>query len=286
MASPIRNTLYLLILTVILGFNVQPAKAQRVVADVTVTTEHLPQENQNKLQGLERIIEAYINQTDWGISDEYDYDVIIDINFYFEEVIPVSFEDRYKAGVTVSNRSDCVYQDRRWEFPLQPGVQLIYTTQFDPFRSLIDYYVFMILGYEYDKLRKFGGNPYFEIARQIAQSATFSSRYFLGWDFRTEWLEEYIEPVNDQFRYLNFLYYTGEWLYYEERDRETARHYLLYAINQVERIPEERRERFFELNYYNYANALYDYEEYNALNRLASFDPDHSEFYQRLLDGR
>ena len=90
-------------------------------------------------------------------------------------------------------------------------------------------------------------------------------------------------------RYLNYLYYTGEWLFYTERDREAAKQYLLYAIKQLDKIrDDDSLKRFYDLNYYNYANALAEYEEYSSLSKIASLDPNeqHADFYERLLRQR
>jgi hypothetical protein len=281
----LRGTILSVILFTLMS--ISPAHAQLLKAQVSVNLQKLPQENQNKLQGIDRVIAAYINERDWAPND-YLYTVPFDIEIYFEEAVAVSFEDRYKAQIVVSNRDNMQYNDRRWEFPLEPGKRLIYEEQFDPFRSLLDYYVFMALGYEFDKVRKFGGTQYYEKAFQLCQSARFSSRYFLGWDKREDWVEAILDDSNDTNRYLNFLYYTGEWLYYTERDRKTAKQYLLYATRLFDRLGNEKLERFFNLNYYNYANALAEYGEYTALSKLAGADPnpDHSAFYQRLLDKR
>lgn len=243
-------------------------QAQELRAQVKVSMEKLPQENQNKLQGLDRVVQSYINQREWA-PNEYGYEVPLDFEIYFTEAKAISFEDRYSAQIVVSNRSNMQYNDKRWDFALEPGVQLNYSEQFDAFRSMIDYYVYLDLGFEFDKVKKFGGTPYYEKARRIAQQARFSSRYFLGWDKREEWVDDLLKKENDQLRYLNFLYYTGEWLYYEERDRDTAKQYLLYAIKQIDRIPEEAKKRFFDLNYYNYANALADYGAESSLSKLA-----------------
>jgi len=266
----------------LLGLSGYPVQAQRLIGEITIDTERLTQEHRNLLVNLENITEAYINGNDWA-PDDYGYDCYLDLNIVFEQVQAISFENRYSAVITVSNRKDAQFSDKRWDFTIDPGVQLTYSLQFDPYRSLIDYYVQMILGYEFDKVKKFGGNPYFNTARQICQAASFSSRYFNGWDKRLEWLEDYINPENDHFRYLNFLYYTGEWLYYDERDRDTAKKYLIYAIKQLDKIPEKRFQRFFDINYYNYANALAEMEEFKSLSKIASMDPDHAELYQRLL---
>lgn len=290
METPVLRTL-LLITTLALAAAVAapaPAAAQNLVAEVTVDLEKLPQQNQNKLRGLDRIVAAYVNQRQWA-PDDYGYDVVMDLQIYFEEAKAVSFEDRYKAQIVVSNRSNMQYSDKRWEFALEPGVQLDYAESFDPFRSLIDYYVFMLLGYEFDKVKKFGGTPYYEQARRIAQQARFSSRYFLGWDKREEWVEELLEEDQEHLRYLNYLYYSGEWLYYDERDRETAKQFLLYAIKMLEKIrDEDKLKRFYDLNYYNYGNALAEYEEWSALSKLASLDPnpEHAEYYERLMRKR
>ncbi len=262
-----------------------PVYSQQLIAEINVNYDRLPQENQNKLQGLDRIIEAYINQREWAPND-YGYDIYLDMEIHFEEFKPISFEDRYAARVAISNRSDAQYNDRRWDFPLEPGVKLIYGNQFDPFRSMIDYYIHMVLGHEFDKVKKFGGLQYFETARQIAQNARFSSRYFNGWDKREEWVEDTLEKENDHYRYLNFLYYTGEWLFYEERDRDTAKQYVLYAVKQMDKIPDKKLERFFELNYYNLADMLSEYKEFASLSKVATLDTDEEEradLYQKLL---
>ncbi len=282
----LKNTFPAIVLAILFSFACfSRVEAQRVNAAVTANLERLPQENQNKLMGLDRVIENYLNQTDWG-PDEYDYDYYVDIEVFFEKVQPVSYEDRYTARFVISNRNDAVYNDKRWDFKLDTGFQLNYSNQFDSFRSMLDFYMQMILGHEYDKVKKFGGQTHFEEARQIARNARFSSHFFNGWDKREKLVEDYIAPENQHYRYVNFLYYTGEWLYYEERDRENAKQYLLYAIKQLDRVPEEERERFFNLNHYNFANALAEYQEFSSLSRIAAMDPEHAEVYQRLLDKR
>ncbi|MCB2200757.1 DUF4835 family protein [bacterium] len=272
---------------VFLLFLAPVAPAQQLVGSVRVSMEKLPQENKNKLQGLNRIVESYLNQREWCPND-YLYELPLDIEIYFSEAKALSYEDRYSATFVVSNRSNMQYNDKRWEFALEPGVQLNYSEQFESFRSMIDFYVFMALGFEYDKLKKFGGTPYYETARRIAQQARFSSRFFLGWDKREEWVEEVLDDRHDQLRYLNFLFYTGEWLFYEERDRETAKQYLLYAVKQLDKLEVESLERFFDLNYYNYGNALAEYREFTSISKLASLDPnpDHADYYEKLLDRR
>jgi Domain of unknown function (DUF4835) len=275
----------LLFLLLSVGYN---ASAQQLRASVTTTIDRMPQLNQNKLNGVDRIISAYLNQQEWG-PNEYKYEVPVDIQIVFTEALPVEFEDRYKATISVSNRGNYVHSDERWLFVHESGVQLQKTDQFESFRSLIDYYYYMILGYEFDKVKKFGGQEYFEEAKQIAQMARLSSRYFLGWDKREERTEDFIDPINNNFRYLNFLYYTGEWLYYTERDRETAKQYLLYAIKQLDKIRDDSQlERFFSLNYRNYAAALAEYEEWSSVSKLASVDTDesHANYYESLLRRR
>jgi len=263
------------------------ASAQRLESSVSVNLQKLPQENQNKLRGLDRTISAYINDQDWAPND-YDYTFKLAIEIYFESVAAISFEDRYEAQIIVSNQSNMQYSDKRWGFALDPGTRLAYSDQFESFRSMIDFMVYMALGYEFDKVKKFGGTPFFENARKICQQARFSSRYFTGWDRREEWVTEVLSEKNEPQRYLNFLYFTGEWLYYTERDRVTAKQYLIYAARLFDRLEEAELKRFFDLNYYNYASALAEYKEFTTLAKIAATDPnpEHSSFYKKLLEKR
>lgn len=285
---PVFRNFIVLFLFLFVLFPAHAVHAQMLTTEVKIDLQKLPQENQNKLHGLDRIIENYINSTEWG-PNEYEYDVVLDIEIHFESVKALSYEDRYNAAIIVSNRSNMQYPDRRWTFPLEPGVQLQYAEQFDAFRSCLDFYIQMALGYEFDKVKKFGGTPYFETAKRIAGQARFSSRYFNGWDKREEEVIDYLEPENEQMRYLNFLYYTGEWLYYDEKDRETAKQYLLYAIKQIEKIQNaDAIKRFFDLNYHNYGTTLAEYGDFTTLARLAALDPNeaHTEFFSDLMDRR
>jgi len=277
----------LLLSLFIFCFSFGTAFSQKVVSEITINMEKLPQQNKNKMMGIDRIVEAYINQRDWA-PDDYLYDLMIDIGIHFDKPDNVEFEDRYNAKVVVNNRSNMQYNDSRWKFPLDPGVQLMFSEQFDPFRSMIDYYIFMSLGYEFDKVKKFGGTQYFDQARRICQNARFSSLYYIGWEEREKWVERILEPENDHMRYLNYLYYTGEWLFYTEDDPENAKKYLLYGIKQLDKVSVDNLERFFKLNYYHYAEALAEFKEFTALSKLASLDPNesHSDQYERLLKQR
>ena len=191
--------------------------------------------------------------------------------------------------ILVSNRGNYVHSDDKWTFAVEPGVQLRPDDQFDSFRSVIDFYFNMILGYEFDKVKKFGGQPYFEEAKQIAQMGRLSSQYYDGWIKREERLEDWLDPINNNYRYLNFLYYTGDWLYNVERDRETAKQYLLYAIQQLDKVRDQSHlDRFFSLNYRTYGTMLAEYEEWSSVSKLASVDGDesHADFYESLLRRR
>jgi Domain of unknown function (DUF4835) len=280
---------YSLTVTLILILSLSStSSAQLLYAEITIDDSKIPQTNQNKISNLGQTIEEYINSYEWA-PNIYGYDFNLDISIYFDEAIVSTLEDKYKAQLTISNRSNMQYSDKKWVFPLEPGFQLQLSDRYEPFRGMIDYYVNMALGYEFDKVKKFGGTQYFENARRITEQAQFSAQYFSGWDKREDWVTVILEDKNQTMRYLNYLYYTGEWLYFNEHDRDTARQFILYAVKQLEKVKDEKQlNRFFDLNYHNFGTALAEYEEYTSLTKLAAVDSDeaHARHYERLLDKR
>ena len=58
--------------------------------------------------------------------------------------------------------------DGSWFFTFEPNSSLLYDPdRFDTLTSVLDFYAYIILGYDYDSFAPFGGQPHFERAQQI-----------------------------------------------------------------------------------------------------------------------
>lgn len=258
---------------------VTPANAQLLDPRVTIDLQRLPDEGRAKLQGLDSLLEAYLREQEWA-GDDYNYDFGVDINIFFTDYSPDPQLDKYKAKLIVTNRGDVRFEDPRWEFGLRAPF-VFRPISYDPFKSVVEYYVWMLLGSEYDKLEKLGGRPWFEKARQIYLESN-SSLFFYGWNERIEALRSYVDEKNDAFRELNFFFDTG--LYYDSRgDTARAKDYLYYALVKLQKVSATAQEQFLESNHRPFAEALARSGYLKGVRSLAGMDPAHREVYESIV---
>jgi len=258
-----------------------PALGQQIQAKVDVVLDKLPLDNQQKLQDLGSRLDQYINNYQW-CPDDYHYVVPVSVSVYFEEAKATSREDRYEARLIISNESDVQYSDYRWDFNLDPTSQLQHATTYDPFTGMIDFYMYMILGFEFDRLQRLGGGDFFQKARQVVEQAKFS-RFVRGWDRREDILTQTLSADNQSTREMRFYYYTGIY-YFDFGETADAKNYLVKAISYFQGLPASSMERFYSLNYYRMGEVLKQLSMKPELEILVQIDSsqEHKDYYQTL----
>jgi hypothetical protein len=243
---------------------------QKISCKATVSLEKMPLENQTKLAYLQAEITDYINNYAWS-DDEYQYDLNCEMEIAMDEAMRVSYEDRYSATIIISNGIDLQYSDKRWIFTLNQGERLLHSNNFHPFTSFIDFYVYLILAYEYDKLADLGGGNYYDLAKQINESAKFTTQYYRGWDRRNDLIAGLLSDANIPYRKLIFHYYTG-YYFYEADDSVNATGHLLNAVKLLSQVPKDNLKRFLDLNYINLSRALKDLKLNNEVDYVKSMN--------------
>lgn len=242
-----------------------PASAQLVIPEVIVDTQPLPEEARTKLAGLDSILTRYLEDQEWA-GDDYQYDFPIQLNIYFTEYDPDPQEDKYKAKLIATNKKDLRFEDTRWEFGLRQPIQFR-PQEFHSFKSVIEFYVWMLIGTEFDKLEKLGGQTYYDRARGTYLQSS-SSVYYFGWDRRNDLLRAQTDDANKTTRELSFFYSTG--IYFdEEKDYRASKDYLYYVMVKltgigykkdpkdiIESVPIDVQKHFLEVNYRQLAEAL------------------------------
>lgn len=257
------------------------AWGQKLIFDVSVVLDKLPLESQQKLVTFQSTLADHLNNFEWN-KNEYQYPLKCSAQIFFERALTISYEDRYQARFLISNNEDFQQFDKKWEFRYTSGEHLNHRGPFHTLTGLVDFYVYLLLGNEYDKWKLLGGTRYYEKAREIVNSSRFEQLY-LGWDQRKKLLDEILSPDNEAFRKMRVYYYSGMY-YFRENDLETARDYLLTTLSQLEDIPRIKTERFFELNYLNLAQALLFLESRENYRKLIKFDPPHKSTYQEFMN--
>jgi hypothetical protein len=231
-------------------------RAQLIIPEISTDVQRLPQEAKVYQQHteLDSALTTYFadKRQDWNRDDEK-YDLPIQVSIYITDYTANPQEDKYKANLIITNKRETRFDDKRWEFGLVPPFQFR-AADYNPMTSVIEFYVWMLIGIEEDKFEKFGGDQFFDHARQVTLNSS-KSLYYTGWDKRSELLREYTSDENDTFRELNFYYYTG--IYYnEERNFEQSEIYLRYALIKLEKIDIDKRQQFLESNHLDFAAAI------------------------------
>jgi len=270
-------------LVVILSIPLE-AYAQRVWADVKVILERLPLDKRQKLADFAQKLEAYINDYEWT-EDEYGGEIHISIQMFLSD-ISTNFEDRYQGRFLITNNSDIQYFDKRWRFNYQPTDILRHEEgRFSPLTSLIDFYIYLILGGEFDKLGKFKGTPFYEKARNISYQANFS-QFPEGWDLRRDLVEKLLSDSNKPFREAVDLYFLG--LAYLEEDPEITQKYCYKAIEKLREVLEadprhELAKQFIKGHYIEIVDIFKDSPDRSIFEIMAELDPDRAAIYKEHL---
>ncbi len=255
------------------------AHAQLLIPEVTVDVSSLPDEAKAKLAGLDSLLTLFLTNQEWA-RDDYQYDYPVQMNVFITEYSANVQEDKYKARLIATNKQDVRLEDTRWEFGLKQPI-VFRPNEFHAFTSVVNFWVWVLIGMEYDRLEKLGGTPYYEKAKQIYLQSS-ASPFFFGWDRRIDQLREITDDQNKATRELNFFYFTG--IYYdEEQNFSSAKDYLYYALVKLDKIPIDEQRRFLENHSRQFAEALVRAGYPKGVRALAQIDPSHKDVYDGLV---
>jgi hypothetical protein len=158
----------------------QSVLAQEFFCNASVNYGQLSGNDYSYLRDLETELESYFNDRTWT-DDRFLEEERIECNLqvtFLEAVTLTSF----RTSLVVSTRRP-VYgttqsltivsiNDSEWRFDYAQGTPLIFDLdRYNSLTSVLDFYAYLILGYDYDTFSELGGTPYFQRARQIADKA-------------------------------------------------------------------------------------------------------------------
>ncbi len=259
--------------------------AQKIVADVTIKIDEIRinLETRNKFPDFEQILEEYINNADWT-TGEIDVEIPVNVEFFFQSA-SMGSEDRYGVQILISDNSDVQYFDRRCNFRYMKGEILQHSpNSWTTLTSLVDFYIYLLLGEELDKFGKFMGTPYFEKAKLVAEQGNFiDGRYIFGWDQRNKLIQELLSDKNKPFREMKDFYFYG--YYFIDDDPRKARQYIHAAVDIMadilnENPDHERCKKFLSAHYIEIIDLFKDTPDKGIFAKLLEIDPDHAEAYK------
>lgn len=261
--------------------------AQSISVTVDLELNALPDEKREKLQGFKQILEDYLNNFKWT-KDEFLGEFSISWTLLLQD-ISVSYQDRYKAQILVSNKSDVQYTDRRCRFAYQKGEIPVHPdNNWDSLTSLLDFYMNIIIAEEIDKFGRFLGTPYIEKAKVIADQARFGLGQFIeGWDLRVELIDNLLSDKTKNYREMKDFYFYG--LYFAKEDPAKSRTYIKEAINMLQEIKKnedpkfKRCEKFLEAHHIEIVELFKDSKDTEVFEKMIKLDPDRANIYRENL---
>lgn len=292
----------LLGLLVVGGGVVRPAAAQEFNCSAAVDISQLSGNDFGFLRDLEQHVEEYINNQTWT-EDRWREEERIDctIQITFEQATTLT---SFSARLIIASRRPIYnttqhsivaqFSDPSWQFNYVQGAPLIFNPdQYDPLASVLDFYAYLMLGYDYDTFSDLGGTRYFERARRIAELAEGQSAP--GWSQvgsergRGDLIEQILDP---RFRSLRRAYfdYHFQGLDHFVTATEEARASILSVLQALDELSDQVNrafvlDLFFSAKYQELAALFLDSQlSTQAYDLLSGLDPAHMTEYNKLVN--
>jgi len=278
----------------------QPSVGQELACQVQVDRSQLSGSEYAFLDDLERRIEEYMNTQSWTDDRFLPFEkVACSMQIVILEAISLS---EFRARLIVTTRrpihdtaqSTVVARlnDPEWTFEYSRGSSLTYDlNQYDPLTSVLDFYAYVILGYDYDTFSELGGTPHFETARRIADEAKGSGDP--GWSTvsternRRQLIDEVLAQRHQPLRRAYYRYHR-KGLDRFVNNPQQARTVVIEVVEALRTLSQSVStsyplDLFFSTKYQELTAIFLDGEQGNrAYNLLTQIDPSHSSEYNKL----
>ncbi|MCS4201076.1 type IX secretion system protein PorD [Salinibacter ruber] len=254
------------------------------------------------LDDLERQIREYMNQRSWTDDAFLPHERIsCSMQIVLQESISLS-EFRARLVVTTrrpiygTSQSSVVARvnDPEWRFEYSRGSSLNHDLdRYDPLTSVLDFYAYLILGYDYDTFSPLGGTPFFDRAQTVADQAEGSGDP--GWSSvgtqqtRVQLLSNLRAQRHEPLRRVYYKYHR-KGLDRFVQETEAARKTMMEVLRTL-RTLRDRLSQSYALNLFfatknQELTAIFEESdlEGQAQGLLVQMDPSHSSQYNRLAE--
>ena len=296
------RSIAVLLVLVLLGLPVSESHAEEFNCSVTVNYANLSGSDYTFLQELEDRVFEYMNNRSWT-DDRFEDEerIVCSMTIVFTEAITLS---NFKARLIVaSNRP--IYgsaqgtqvmqlNDTDWQFEYSQGTPLIHQLdQYNALTSVLDFYAYIMLGYDYDTFDEFGGQPHFEKAQRIAEIA--QNQGALGWSSlggdqsRGELISQIMDPRFRSLRKAYFDYHFG-CLDHFIRSPDEARETLLATLQELQALREDVTRAYYLDQFFSSKNrelvSIFQgsQDASQAFDALSQLDPANLSAYSGMMN--
>lgn len=301
MAQRLKFLMFLLVCFIITS---ETLYSQDIKATVTVETSPLTPSDRDRLKNFQQQVQDYLSRNKFhSKSIDPDYTVDASFEFYFRTMTST---DNYDVQVFVSSRRNIwdatgrtvpPKQSQMFRF-LDERVSFFYNNslrfekndaQFVPLLSLLDYYAYLILGYDEDTYFVKGGTPLFQKALDICNKPMSDKK---GWTesgggskpTRLQIVQELLSVRFDGYRKGIFEYM---WMGLDSISINKRAGYknVLSALERIDQVKKSEVKSynidiFYDTKNKEIADLFLDYGDRTIYDRLMKFDPAHRNVYE------
>lgn len=296
-----------LIFSLLIVIASSPLRAQEIDLTTEMTMDILTPSQKDYLGDFEQKLKEYVNNHRWCDIEFYGdrIPVRMSVNFlsgteageYTAQVVVDAQRRTWKEG-RPTQMTSLIFRamDPKWSFSYIKGTPFVHDEyQYNEIASFIDFYMYVILGMDFDSYEPLMGTPYYSKALTIAQRSQ-SSRQMGEWQGQSNQYSRMnliSELLNAQFeKYREALY----WYFYEgidfiETDREMAQNALAKAVENVADILARSNARsvlltmWLESKSSELCKLLEGYKDRPRLmNLMAQVDPARQQVYRQCMN--
>lgn len=283
------------------------AKSQEIEAHVSVNMEQIPQEYRISINTIANDIERYLSTQKFTNIDWEGPKIPVDIsialtggarNMYSAQLFIAS--KRHIAGTDGGQSITLRLLDKKWAFEYNMGANFSYNSQrYDPFTTLLDFYMLLIIGFDLDTYEELGGTRIYEQAKLVATMA--ASYQADGWETISEpgeftrfnFINELTNMRYEGLRQLIASYYL-DGLDYMDEDRDAALTNLAYVIQEMADYKRNKLveqsiilQAFFEAKSFELAETFKGYTKHPGVFKdLIYLDPTNTAVYEDAAKGK
>ncbi len=257
--------------------------AQFGKVEVTVDDRLLRNSERQKVSSIRDEITRFFSGQIWN-EDFQGLKIPLHISVAFQGIAQKGGVETFHTQILISDGLDIRYFDKSLQFYYNPGNSIQFDPViFDPLGSFLAFYAYTILAGYIDTYDYYGGNHFYDQAREIALRG-MASDYPKGWGKRVQLLKEI--TGNKGLREARFAYYVAMDLFDQGKPDDALKEFelMLKGFEIVFRqFPTGRTLYFLSAHHNKLAHRLNLLGQTDMLYRLAEMDPSHKDSYLKGL---
>ena len=276
--------------------------SQELDCTVTINADNIQSAQRDYLRNFSSDIERYMNNTQFTSEDLDDEKIPCNLEIF---VKTATTDNRYTAQVVIASqrpiyigdekqgRATSVIRilDNNWEFNYMPNQRMNHDEMmFDPFTGFLDFYAYLIIGFDLETYLPMSGTSCFQKASNTVQIASNSSVGGADWKASSAGYSKYgIADELSNMKYSSFRAAFNNY-YFEGLDSLgiNSTRALKNMLKSIESIYNMSRQnprsviikQFFDAKFREIAEAFQEYPDRNIYDVLSTYDQEHRSIYQ------